>query len=136
MVLLYQVKISFSFWNKKNWQRVLSPSIETSMNRSIGFCHFGPVLIVLDFLVLFNQSYSRLNMFKLIAFYFFFTIFCFFSNRFNCFKYHESRRFDKANRQPKANTNDPTEWQTFSEEIWKGSFFSKDLKKHENIFEK
>ena len=35
MVLLYLVKISFSFRNKKNWQRVLSPSIETSMTKLI-----------------------------------------------------------------------------------------------------
>ena len=34
-MLLYLVKISFSFWNKKNWQRVLPPSIETSMDYTI-----------------------------------------------------------------------------------------------------
>ena len=32
MILQYLINISFSFWNLKKWKRVISPSLETSMN--------------------------------------------------------------------------------------------------------
>ena len=44
MILLYLINISFSFWNKKKWIWVLSPSIETSMGTACLYWWFFRIL--------------------------------------------------------------------------------------------
>ena len=63
MVLLYLVKISFSFWNKKNWQRVLPPSIETSMDYTSSIW-FGKLFLQTSFVVVTGWTMTAMSALK------------------------------------------------------------------------